>query len=72
MDEGFLVYLHTHSAGAVSHRLRVGQFNTFLLTIRRHGWVTDLPNTAHIYTEDYPKETARQPRALSEYVMAQL
>lgn len=70
--EGFLAYLHTHSAGAASHRIRIGQFNTFLLTMRRHGWVTDLPGTAQIYTEDYPKETVRQPRALSEYVMAQL
>jgi hypothetical protein len=40
--------------------------------MRRHGWVTDLPSTAQIYTEDYPKETVRQPRALSEHVMAQL
>lgn len=70
--EGFLAYLHTHSAGAPSHRIRIGQFNTFLLTMRRHGWVSDLPSTAQIYTEDYPKETLRQPRALSEHVMAQL
>jgi hypothetical protein len=70
--EGFLAYLHTHSAGVASHRIRIGQFNTFLLTMRRHGWVTDLPSTAQIYTEDYPKETVRQPRALSEHVMAQL
>lgn len=40
--------------------------------MRRHGWVTDLPSTAQIYTEDYPKETVRQPRALSEHVMTQL
>ncbi|WP_251043707.1 hypothetical protein [Arthrobacter sp. ISL-48] len=26
--EGFLAYLHTHSAGTVSHRMRIGQFNT--------------------------------------------
>lgn len=70
--ERFLAYLHAHSAGTVSHRTRVGQFNMFLLTMRRHGWVTDLPNTALIYTEDYPKETIRPPRALSEHVMAQL
>ncbi|MDI3330832.1 MAG: tyrosine-type recombinase/integrase [Micrococcus sp.] len=70
--EGFLAYLHAHSAGVVTHRIRIGQFNTFLLAMRRHGWVTDLPSTAQIYTEDYPKETVRHPRALSEYVMAQL
>ena len=70
--EGFLAYLQTHSAGAPSHRIRIGQFNTFLLTMRRHGWVSDLPSTAQIYTEDYPKETLRQPRALGEHVMAQL
>ncbi|GAB2756266.1 tyrosine-type recombinase/integrase [Sinomonas atrocyanea] len=70
--EQFLAYLHARSAGPVSHRTRVGQFNLFLLTMRRHGWVTDLPNTALIYTEDYPKETVRAPRALSEHVMAQL
>ena len=70
--EEFLAYLHTHTAGVVTHRTRIGQFNTFLLTMRRHGWVTDLPNTAQIYTEDYPKETVRHPRALSEHVMSQL
>jgi hypothetical protein len=59
--EGFLAYLHTHSAGAPSHRIRIGQFNTLLLTLRRHGWVTDLPSTAQIYTEDYPKETSANP-----------
>ncbi|GAA4475389.1 hypothetical protein GCM10023094_12790 [Rhodococcus olei] len=70
--ERFLAYLHTHAAGPVSHRTQVGQFNLFLLTIRRHGWVTDLPATALIYTEDYPKKTTLAPRALSEHVMAQL
>jgi hypothetical protein len=59
--EGFLAHLHTHTAGTTTHRMRIGQFNTFLLTMRRHGWVTDLPTTAQIYTEDYPKETVRQP-----------
>lgn len=70
--ERFLAYMHSHRAGEASHRLTVGQFNLFLLTVRRHGWVTDLPNTALIYTEDYPKESIRQPRALSEHVMTQL
>lgn len=70
--EQFLAYQHVHRAGQVSHRIGVGQFNMFLLAIRRHGWVTDLPNTALIYTEDYPKETIRQPRALSEHVMTQI
>lgn len=70
--ERFLAYLHSHRAGQVSHRLTVGQFNLFLLTVRRHGWITDLPNTAMIYTEDYPKESVRQPRALSEHIMSQL
>ncbi|HEU4668934.1 MAG TPA: hypothetical protein VFS79_14875 [Arthrobacter sp.] len=37
--EGFLAYLHTHSAAAASHRIRIGQLNTFLLTMRRHGWI---------------------------------
>ena len=70
--ERFLAYQHTHRAGQVSHRIGVGQFNMFLLAVRRYGWVTDLPNTALIYTEDYPKEVVRQPRALSEHVMRQL
>lgn len=70
--ERFLAYAHSHRAGEVSHRLTVGQFNLFLLTARRHGRITDLPNTALIYTEDYPKESSRQPRALSEHVMTQL
>lgn len=70
--EGYLAFLHANVAGRAQHRILVGQFNTFLLTVRRFGWVTDLPNTAMIYTEDYPKETRKKPRALSEYVMAQI
>lgn len=70
--EQFLAYLHTHSPGQVTHRQRVGQFNLFLLTARRHEWITDLPSSAAIYPEDYPKVTVRQPRALSEHVMAQV
>lgn len=41
--ERFLAYLNTYSPGVITKRARMGQFNTCLLTVRRHGFVTDLP-----------------------------
>ncbi|MBD4583313.1 site-specific integrase, partial [Xanthomonas citri pv. citri] len=50
----------------------IGQLNLFFTTIRQHGWDDSLPSTVMFFSEDFPKEAIRQPRALSETVMAQL
>jgi integrase len=49
----------------------IGELNTFLLAIRRHGWDPSLPASAMFFPEDYPKPGGRLPRALAAHVMAQ-
>ena len=46
--EGFLAYLHTHTAGTTTHRMRIGQFNTFLLTMPGSGTFTVLPASSRM------------------------
>jgi len=70
--ERHLADLHHHLAGRTSHARHIGQLNAFFDAIRRHGWDDTLPTTAVFHAEDYPKQTARLPRALSEHVMAQV
>lgn len=70
--ERYLAHLHARFAGTVKHRMLIGQVNLFFTTIRQHGWDDSLPSTVMFYSEDFPKDTIRQPRALNETVMAQL
>ena len=70
--ERYLADLHTELAGRNVHAERVGQLNSFLHTIRRHGWDDSLPASAMFCYEDYPKRGQLLPRALAEHVMAQL
>jgi integrase len=70
--ERYLAHLHAELAGRPMHRHMIGQLNLFFTAIRRHGWDTSLPPTAMFFPEDFPKEAQPLPRALSEYVMAQL
>lgn len=70
--ERYLADLHNEYAGRGTHTRHIGQLGAFFDAIRRHGWDTNLPATAAIHAEDYPKQGQRPPRALSEHVMAQL
>lgn len=70
--ERYLAHLHARFSGTVKHRMLIGQLNLFFTTIRQHGWDDSLPSAVMFYSEDFPKEAIRQPRALSETVMAQL
>lgn len=70
--ERYLADLHAEGLSTGVHRDRIGQLNTFLSAIRRHGWDARLPTTAVLFPEDYPATAQRLPRALSELVMAQL
>ncbi|MBD4381154.1 site-specific integrase, partial [Xanthomonas citri pv. citri] len=70
--ERYLAHLHARFSGTVKHRMLIGQLNLFFTTIRQHGWDDSLPSTVMFFSEDFPKEAIRQPRALSETVMAQL
>jgi site-specific recombinase XerD len=70
--ERYLAYLHGEYAGRVVHRHFIGQLNLFFLAIRQHGWEDTLPTTAIFFSEDFPRQNERLPRALSEIVMTQL
>ena len=70
--ERYLAHLHARFGGTVNQRMLIGQLNLFFITIRQHGWDDLLPSTVTFFSEDFPKEAARLPRALSETVMAQL
>jgi integrase len=71
--ERYLASTHRELAGKPAIlRDSVGELNTFLLAIRRHGWDDSLPATAMFFPGDYPKEPGRLPRALAAHVMAQV
>jgi integrase len=71
--ERYLACLH-RDLGGNSRALTecIGELNTFLLAIRRHGWDAALPASAMFFPEDYPKPGRRLPRALAAHVMAQV
>jgi integrase len=71
--ERYLACLH-RDLGGNSRALTecIGELNTFLLAIRRHGWDAALPASAMFFPEDYPKPARRLPRALAAHVMAQV
>ncbi len=70
--ERYLAEVHAELSGRQSHGDQIGQLNAFLHAIRIHRWDPSLPTTAMLFAEDYPKRSELQPRALSEYVMAQI
>ncbi len=70
--ERYLAVLHAELASRPLHGVHIGQLNAFLHAIRVHRWDPSLPTTAMLFGEDQPKRPALQPRALSEYVMAQV
>ena len=70
--ERYLAALHRELAGNSRAILEnVGELNTFLLAIRRHGWDTSLHATAMFFPADYPRLGEPLPRALAAHVMAQ-
>lgn len=70
--ERYLAHLHAEYAGRVVHTHHIGQLNSFFLAIRQHGWDDTLQPSALLFPDDFPRRTARLPRALSEVVMTQL
>lgn len=50
----------------------IGQLGIFLTDVRRHRWDETLPADVVFYREDIPRRAKQLPRALAEYVMAQL
>jgi integrase len=70
--ERYLADLRAQLAGTKAHRTHVGVLSSFFQAIRQHGWDDTLPAGTLFFTEDYPKEGDRLPRALAEHVMAQV
>jgi integrase len=70
--ERYLADLGAELAGRNVHAERIGQLNSLLHAIRRHGWDESLPASAMSHNDDYPKRGELMPRALAEHVMAQL
>jgi len=70
--ERYLAGLAATLAGKKEHRDYIGQVATFLRDVRRHQWDTNLPASAVIFPEDYPRQGPRLPRALAGHVMAQV
>jgi integrase len=54
------------------HSGYIGAVNAFLMAIRQHRWDATLPVDAAFYPEDFPEPAKLLPRALSEFVMAQI
>lgn len=50
----------------------ISSVSTFLRTIRQQNWEPDLSASAGVFPGDYPRRPAALPRALPEYVMAQI
>ncbi|WP_200824835.1 tyrosine-type recombinase/integrase [Nonomuraea solani] len=53
-------------------KTRIGQLNTFLRDVRRHGWDDTLPSTAAFFPGDTAPVPEKLNRRLAEYVMAQV
>lgn len=70
--EVFMTRLASLDLSPPTRSYYLSSVSAFLDAVRRHGWEPDLPATAGIYPNDHPRRPAALPRALPEYVMAQI
>lgn len=70
--ERHLADLTTTLSNPHSRARDIGCLSVFLQSVRRHGWEPDLPTTAALYADDFPRQPEQLPRALAEHVMAQV
>ncbi|MEG8184613.1 site-specific integrase [Nocardia terpenica] len=70
--ERHLAWVNSGPGGLGVKKVRIGQLNTFLQAIRRHGWDDTLPGTAAFFPGDTPPIPEKINRRLAEYVMAQI
>jgi integrase len=70
--EVFLTLLASLDLSPATRSYSLSSVSAFLDAVRRHGWEPDLPATAGVYPNDHPRRPAALPRALPEYVMAQI
>lgn len=70
--EKYLSHVHGGGHGPWHRHRLINTVNTFLEDVRRHRWDDTLPADAMFYREDSPRLPKPVPRALAEYVMAQV
>jgi integrase len=70
--EEFLADLHSSGMTATYRTGVISSIGIFLGDLRRHRWDATLPADAVFYPEDSPKLPKPVPRALAEFVMAQV
>lgn len=70
--ERYLAWLSIKRPAAAGRGGELAALGGFLRAVQQHRWADDLPATATIYAEDYPRREEAPSRALSEHVMRQL
>lgn len=70
--ERYLAWLAITRPVAKGRGGEISSLNGFLRAVQQHRWADELPATATIYAEDYPRQPEAAARALSGYVMGQL
>jgi integrase len=70
--ERYAAHVASQPHAAHTRASYIGGVNAFLLAIRQHRWDLTLPADAAIYPEDYPERPKLLPRALDEFVIAQI
>jgi integrase len=70
--ERYVAHAASQPRAAHTRSYYIAAVNAFLLAVRQHRWDPTLPADAMIYPEDYPGRPALLPRALDEFVMAQI
>lgn len=70
--ERYAAHAASQPRAANTRSAYIGSVNAFLLAVRQHRWDPTLPADAVIYPEDYPGRPGLLPRALDEFVMAQI
>ena len=70
--EVYMGMLHRLGLSSASRSYSLSSIAMFLRAARENGWEPGLTSTAGIHLGDHPRRPAALPRALPEYVMAQI
>ncbi|PZS26784.1 MAG: transposase, partial [Pseudonocardiales bacterium] len=70
--ERYLAWLSLTRPVAKGRGGEIGSLAGLLRATQQHRWLDDLPATAAIFAEDYPRQPEAPSRALSGFVMSQL
>lgn len=68
----FLTLLVEERLTPNGRNIALSSITRFLAIARQHSWIPGVPPETALYDEDFPKRTPLPPRAIPEFVMAQL